>query len=233
MDIAILYSGGKDSTYAVDFAKSKGWNVKYLLSVKPTRTDCYCFHYATVENTPLLAQQLGIPHHLISCDVADSTKEAELIKEFVLTHEKVNAVVLGGTGLQQTQIGAIQKALQPFHVEVFAAHAGLEHDEVMQEMVNKGYKFMITQVASDGLGEDWLGFEINKESLPVLLKQSRKFGFHSGGEGGYYDTFTIDGPLFDKKVLITKYDVKMEDHYSGHLVIKEAELVAKVPELIR
>ena len=31
------------------------------------------------------------------------------------------------------------------------------------------------------------------------------------------------------------YEVRreMEDHYSGHLVIKEAELVAKVPELIR
>ena len=30
-----MYSGGKDSNYAVKHAIERGWNVKYLLSVKP------------------------------------------------------------------------------------------------------------------------------------------------------------------------------------------------------
>jgi diphthamide synthase (EF-2-diphthine--ammonia ligase) len=51
MDVAILYSGGKDSTFAIQHAAEKGWNIKYLISVKPTRKDCYLFHYATVELT--------------------------------------------------------------------------------------------------------------------------------------------------------------------------------------
>ena len=55
MDVAIMYSGGKDSTYAIEYALDKGYNIKYLLSVKPNRTDCYLFHFATVEHTKELA----------------------------------------------------------------------------------------------------------------------------------------------------------------------------------
>ena len=60
MDVAILYSGGKDSTYAIEYALEKKWNIKYLLSVKPNRTDCYLFHFATVELTRNISEFLGI-----------------------------------------------------------------------------------------------------------------------------------------------------------------------------
>ena len=59
MNIAILFSGGKDSVNAIQLAKQKNWNIKYLLSVKPTRTDCYLFHFATVEHTKEIAKILG------------------------------------------------------------------------------------------------------------------------------------------------------------------------------
>ena len=62
MKVAVLYSGGKDSNYAVEYALKKGWEIKYLLSVKPSRTDCYLFHFATVEHTELQAEALGIRH---------------------------------------------------------------------------------------------------------------------------------------------------------------------------
>jgi len=74
-----MYSGGKDSNYAVKHALDKGWNIKYLLSVKPTRTDCYLFHFATVEHTKLQAEALGLKHYLISCTVADPNKEADIV----------------------------------------------------------------------------------------------------------------------------------------------------------
>src|SRR3989338_8878467 len=131
MDVAILYSVGKDSTFAIQHAKEKGWNIKYLLSVKPTRKDCYCFHFATVEHTKELAEMIGIPHIYTTCSVADPVKEADIVKQIVQKQEKVDSVVLGGTGLQETQLGSIQKALRPLNVEVFAAHAGEEHDLVL------------------------------------------------------------------------------------------------------
>ena len=109
MNVAIMYSGGKDSAHAIDYALQKGWEIQYLISVKPTRTDCFLFHFATVEHTPKIAETLGIKHFLLSCTVADPTQEALLIKE-VVEKNPIQALILGGVGLQETQLGSLQKA---------------------------------------------------------------------------------------------------------------------------
>ena len=225
-----MYSGGKDSNYAVKKAKDKGWEISYLLSVKPTRTDCFLFHYATVEKTPMQAEALGLKHHLITCETADAKKEAEIVKDFVATQEKVDAVILGGTGLQKTQIRSLQEALKPLGIKVFAAHQGEDHAEVLKQMIKDEFEIMITQVASDGLAE-WLGKKITKESIKKLEEDSKKYGFHIGGEGGYYDTFVLDCPAFTEKIEIKEIEKKMEDRYSGHVVIKKASAAKKIPVL--
>ncbi len=225
-----MYSGGKDSTFAIHHAIKKGWDIRYLLSIKPTRTDCFLFHFATVENTVKTAEILGLKHILAGCDVADPVKEAELVKEIILGQQKedpVDAVVLGGTGLQETQIKSIQKALMPYKIEAFAAHAGLDHDEVMREMIEEGYEINITQYASDGLGQEFLGFKINNETLPKFIERSKQYGFHVGGEGGYYDTFVTDGPIFSKKIVFEEVEKVKEDKHSGHLVVKKLKVIDK------
>lgn len=229
MNVAILYSGGKDSNYAVDYAKSKGWNIQYLLSVKPSRKDCYLFHYATVEHTPQQAELLGLQHFLLGCDVADPEKEADIVKSFVRSHQEdfpVEAVILGGTGLQMTQLKAVQQALRPLNVEVFAAHAGLDHEAVFKEMIDKGYEIMLTQVASEGLA-GWLGKKITKDNFAQLEADSKKFGFHIGFEGGYGDTFVCNSPLFSKKLVVKDAHNVMDDSYCGHVEFKELAVADK------
>ena len=229
MDIAILYSGGKDSTFAVQYAKNKGWNIKYLISVKPTRKDCFLFHYATVEQTKDIAKMLEIPHFYVKCKVSDPVKEANIVNEIVESNQKklkVDAVVLGGTGLQETQLKSIQNALRPLKVDAFASHAGEEHDLVMEEMLNKGYEIMITQIASDGL-KDWLGKKITKESFSQLKKDSVKYGFHIGFEGGYADTLVLDCPLFSKKLIVEDMSIIYEDDFCGHVVINKYRMESK------
>ncbi len=235
MNVAVLYSGGKDSTYALDFAKEKGWNVKYLLSVKPTRKDCFLFHFATVEHTPKIAEMLGLKHILVPCHVADPALEADIVRKEVERMQKndpVEAVILGGTGLQETQLRSVQNALRPLGIEVFAAHAGLEHADVMEEMTAKGFEFVITQVASDGLMQ-WLGKKITKENLPSLLKDSVKFGFHSGGEGGYYDSLVVDCHLFTKKLEIISAQKVVDDKYCGHMELDVRVVAKKIAEPVR
>ena len=226
MKVAILYSGGKDSTYAIEYAQSKKWDIDYLLSVKPTRTDCYLFHYATVEHTKELAEILGYKHILVKCSVADPKKEAQIVKE-VVKNNIVDAVVLGGTGLQETQIRSIQEALRPLGVEAFAAHAGFDHDEIMKEMVDKGYRIMISQIASLGLDKNWLGRFITKRTLQNLFERSVRYGFHCGGEGGYYDTLVVDGPIFNKKLEVRSYEKVMESEIAGHLQINDIKIKEK------
>jgi len=218
-----MYSGGKDSTFAIDMAKEKGWDIRYLISIKPTRTDCYLFHYATVEHTKELAKIMKIPHVFGKCSVADPEQEALIVKNIVQKNQKtnpVNAVVLGGTGLQETQLKSIQNALRPLGIEVFASHSGEEHDLVIEKMLDKGYEIMVTQVASDGLMR-WLGKTITKENFNELREDSVNFKFHIGFEGGYADTLVLNCPLFGKRLAAEKIEKMVEDEYCGHLKISK------------
>ena len=229
MDVAVLYSGGKDSTFAIQKAIDSGWNIKYLVSVKPTRKDCFLFHFATVEHTQDLAKVLEIPHFYLKCKVADPLKEAAIVKGLVEKNQpkmKVDALVLGGTGLQETQLKSIQNALRKLNVEAFASHAGEDHDLVMEEMLRKGYDIMITQIASDGL-KDWLGKRITRENFPGLKRDSVKYGFHIGFEGGYADTLVMDCPIFSKRMVIEDMSIIYDDDYCGHVVINKYRMEDK------
>ena len=235
MKVAILYSGGKDSTYAIEHAIQKKWDIRYLLSVKPNRTDCYLFHYATVEHTKELANIIGIPHILTKCKISDAEKEAELIRSIIEEKQKddpINALVLGGTGLQETQLRSIQDALRPLGIEVFASHAGEEHDLIMESIIKNGYEILITQVASDGL-MPWLGRKLTKENFQELKNDSIRFKFHIGAEGGYYDTLVTDAPFFKKKLLIKEMEKIVEDDYCGHINIKKLEILDKTAQSIQ
>ncbi len=227
MRVAIMFSGGKDSNYAVKYALDKGWDIRYLLSVKPTRTDCYLFHFATVEHTKLQAEALELKHHLLTCSVADPKEEAEIVRKFVVSNEKVDAVILGGTGLQAMQIRSIQEALLPHKVEVFASHSGEDHIKLFEQMIKDGFKIMMTQFAADGLTLDWLGRVIDGKNYQELKKLSETYGFHLPAEGGHWDSFVIDGPTFKKKLVIEEYQKVQETKHSGYLVAKKIRLIDK------
>ena len=61
MKVAVLFSGGKDSTMALYNALEKGEDVKYLLSMKSINDESYMFHVPNIHITDLLAEALNIP----------------------------------------------------------------------------------------------------------------------------------------------------------------------------
>ena len=113
---------------------------------------------------------------------------------------------------------------------MFASHAGEEHDIVMVKMLNNGYEILVTQIASDGL-KDWLGKKITKVNFSQLKKDSVKYGFHIGFEGGYADTLVTDCPIFPKKLVIEDMSIVFEDNYCGHVVINKYRMEEKKPEI--
>ena len=75
MKVAVLFSGGKDSTMAVYAALDAKEDVKYLLSMKSRNDESYMFHVPNIHITDLLAEALDIP--IMSVET-DGIKEEEL-----------------------------------------------------------------------------------------------------------------------------------------------------------
>ncbi|HJX04344.1 MAG TPA: hypothetical protein VJ489_00845 [Thermoplasmata archaeon] len=61
MRVSALFSGGKDSTYALYVMQQQGWEVASLLTVIPKASDSYMFHYPNIRWTKLHSEALGIP----------------------------------------------------------------------------------------------------------------------------------------------------------------------------
>jgi len=60
MELAAIFSGGKDSNYALYEAVKSGHKVKYLITVKPKNPESFMFHVPCIDLTKLQAKAIGI-----------------------------------------------------------------------------------------------------------------------------------------------------------------------------
>ena len=65
---AVLYSGGKDSTYAIDMLKRSGHIVSCLITIVSQNPDSYMLHTANIQLTELCSRAIGIPLVVVFTD---------------------------------------------------------------------------------------------------------------------------------------------------------------------
>ena len=226
MKVAVLFSGGKDSTMAVYNALKSGEDVRYLLAMKSANDESYMFHVPNIHLTDLLAEAMDIP--IISVET-DGIKEEEL-KD--LRHAFEN---LKNLGIEAIYTGALYSTYQKSRIERLADEVGIkavspywhvDELEYMREIVSLGFEVIISGVAAYGLDEKWLGRRIDDACIDELLKINEKVGLNLAFEGGEAETLVLDGPIFKKRVKIIKD--KMQWHvYSGLYIIEDAILEEK------
>lgn len=221
MDVAVLFSGGKDSTMAVYAALEAKEDVKYLLSIKSKNDESYMFHVPNIHITDLLSQALEIP--LMSV-------ETEGIKEEELNDLKAAFIDLKSSGIEAIYTGALYSTYQKSRIERLGSEVGLkvispfwhvDELEYMRKIVSLGFKILISSVAAWGLDESWLGRVIDDECIDELVELNEKYGVDIAFEGGEAETLAVDGPIFKRKIRILKY--KKEWHLdSGVYIIEDA-----------
>ena len=221
MDVAVLFSGGKDSTMAVYAALEAKEDVKYLLSIKSKNDESYMFHVPNIHITDLLSQALEIPIMSV---------ETEGIKEEELEDLKAAFIDLKNLGVEAVYTGALYSVYQKSRIEKLGEEVGLKiispywHvDELqyMRKIVSLGFEIIICGVAAWGLDESWLGRVIDDDVIDELVELNEKYGVDIAFEGGEAETLAIDGPIFKKKIKILKY--KKEWHLdSGVFIIEDA-----------
>lgn len=73
-------------------------------------------------------------------------------------------------------------------------------------MVSSGLDAILIKVAAIGLGEKHLGKTL-EEMAPIMKNLQKKFGVHPCGEGGEFESFVRDCPLFKKRIVIDETEV--------------------------
>ncbi|MEW6009714.1 MAG: TIGR00289 family protein [Methanobacterium sp.] len=226
MKVAVLFSGGKDSTMAFKKALEEGHQVLYLLSMISENPDSYMYHVPNIHITELSAEALDIP--LLQAKTRGE-KEKELNDlEIALTELKNRGVegIYSGALSSTYQKSRIDDLCHKLDLKSIAPLWDVDPYLYMQDIINQGYQVIVTGVAAEGLDESWLGRIIDQKALEDIKKLHDKFGIHMAFEGGEAETLVVDGPLFKKKINI----IKAENHFkvdSGYYLIKEAVLEDK------
>ena len=225
MKLAALYSGGKDSTFAIYLAKKNGHEIKCLVTIFPLSDESQFLHYPNIAMTKLQAKSMNLPH-LYGVTSSNDTGIEISGMESLLTQAKrdfaIEGIVHGGI-LSEFQKNHFDNVCKKLDLKIISPLWGFDEKQYMKKLIESNFKFIITSVSSAALDDSWLGKEITQKEIDDLEKLSIKHGFNLSFEGGEAESLVLDCPLFSAPLKIIKSN-KTWDGYRGRFEITEATL---------
>jgi diphthine-ammonia ligase len=228
--LAALYSGGKDSNYALYQATKRGFKVACLLSLRPPNVESLLFHYPNSRLTDLQAESLGMP--ILTRDISVGEDELSALSALVAeakTRFHIAGVITGAVK-SKYQMDEFGQAFERNGLESINPLWGTDEESYLRSLVPEGFKAIVTRVAALGLGPDWLGVELDAKRIEDLISLAHRYHFNPSLEGGEGETFVLDMPLFKKEVVIIEAEKRWE-RGEGTLSIKKAILRNKTTDV--
>ncbi|KAJ1984203.1 hypothetical protein H4R34_000809 [Dimargaris verticillata] len=228
-------NGGKDSCYNMVQCVKDGHEIVALANAHPEpangqdELDSYLFQTVGYDGVPYIAESMDLPLYravikgtpiVQTLDYEEAIANDETEDLFGL----IQTVLDHHPDVQGVSVGAIFSNYQGKRVENVCKRLGLtmlpylwERDQksLLKEMVDEGMRCILIKVAAIGLNANHLGKTIG-EMYPYLCELNQKYDVHICGEGGEYETFTLDCPLFKKRIVVDESQVihHSEDDYS-------------------
>lgn len=226
MRLGVLFSGGKDSTLALHLAAEKE-EVACLITVVSKNKESYMFHTPNIDVTVLQAEALGLP--LVSV-VTEGKKEEELVdleKAIIDAKSKfqIDGVVTGAVE-SVYQASRIQRICNKLDVWSFNPLWKYDQKALLETLVEKSFKVIISGVFAYPLDEKWLGKQIDASVIARLVDLQSQYGISPSGEGGEIETTVLEAPLYKKRIEILNSAVDWRGN-CGVFLIKQARLVLK------
>ena len=226
MRLGLLFSGGKDSTLALHYAKGKE-EVVCLITLVSENKESYMFHTPNINITALQAEALELPQ-IAKTTTGEKEKElldleeaiAEAAREF-----QIQGVVTGAVeSVYQSE--RVQRICDKLDLWCFNPLWKLDQRALLAELLKRRFKVVISGVFAYPFDEKWLGKQIDAPLISRLMELSKKHHFSPSGEGGEIETTVLDAPQFKKKIEILNYTIEARGN-SGVFKIDRARLVEK------
>lgn len=211
-----LFSGGKDSAWALYQALEQGKPVERLVTVHPAG-DSFMYHVPATELAGLAAESIGIPLVDVRPDDFETGDTEERSgergdRELEPLEEALFEVAGGLGGIGGVTAGAVESSYQTDRIqgmcdrleaELFAPLWQEDPVGLIESMLDAGFEITIVRVAARGLNESWLGRTLDAEAVAELERLNDEYGVHVLGEGGEFETLVTDGPHMEQPLELT------------------------------
>ncbi|HID71864.1 MAG TPA: diphthine--ammonia ligase, partial [Thermoplasmata archaeon] len=215
MKVGILFSGGKDSCYALLKAKEKE-DVRCLITIVSENMESYMFHTPNIWLASLQAEAIGLPLILEKTEGRKEKELEDLKKAVERAHQEFE--------IQGIVTGAIQSVYQATRIQRICGELELWcynplwlHDplKLLKEMVEKGFVTLISGVFAEAFAANWLGRIIDKKVIEELEHLQKRYRISPSGEGGEIETTVLDAPFFKKRIEILDYEIKKGNYFGA------------------
>ena len=201
---AALTSGGKDSILACQKAIDEGKVVGYMVTARPKNHNSYMFHSANLDAVPVIARVAGMEYVEIE---TQGNKEEEL-------KDLENG--LAALDIEGVIAGAVDSRYQAERVKTITDRLGLalftplwhRDPETLLQEVARRMDAMIVVTAAEGLDASFLGARFNDDLIRRLKRVAATRRIHLAGEGGEYESLTLNAPFYSRPVTYTTTEVR-------------------------
>ncbi len=210
MKLAALFSGGKDSTLAAYMAKQAGHELVCLISISSANPHSFMFHTPSISATEQQAKAMKLP---IIIQQTKGKKEAELRDLEAAINQAIKQYKIDGivTGAVESvyQATRIQDICNKLNLEVFNPLWQKPQLKLLNDLIKNKFKVIVTGIAAYPLDMKWLGRTIDKKFISEMSALQQKYKINPAGEGGEFESFILDCPLFKKPLKVKSFkDVK-------------------------
>ena len=216
MRVAILSSGGKDSSKVWWVAQCKGWDIVAVVTVRIIGNDSYMFQIPGTELVESQASSAGVNWLQVESS-GEQEVEIEDLKK-ALAELDIDGIVVGAIR-SDYQKSRLERMTEDLGIKIWTPIWHQNPEQHMKELIDFGFEVMITGVSCEGLDDSWLGKVLCSESYQELRILSEKYRFNVDGEGGEYETFVTYAPFMKNKIDLN-YE-KIWDGVRGHLEFKK------------
>ncbi|KAL1946894.1 hypothetical protein VTO73DRAFT_14998 [Trametes versicolor] len=255
MKYIALLSGGKDSCFNLLHCAQNGHELVAAASLGPEpgkeELDSYLYQTVGQDAIEYVGRALDVPlyRQVISGAAVEQSSEyggrdpahsgGVRGDETEDLYELLALVKSHHPDVQGVSVGAILSNYQRVRVEHVCRRLGLtplsylwqrDQEELLFEMIEAGMEAVLIKVAGIGLTAKHLGKTL-AEMQQLLVKLNRLYGSHICGEGGEYETLTLDCPLFKSRINLDTVETVIHSDSDfatvAYLRIKEATLQSK------
>jgi len=248
MKVVGLISGGKDSCYNLVQCVAAGHEIVALANLKPAdatvqEIDSQMYQTVGTSAVEYIAKAMELPLYVdtisgsgTSVDMDYFPTEGDEVEDLTRLLTRVK----NETGAEAVSVGAILSDYQRVRVESVCLRLSLVplaylwrrgQAELLREMIDNGLKSILIKVACLGLCSRHLGLTL-AEMEDELINLNKKYGVNVCGEGGEYETFTLDSPLFRQELEIVEMTCVNHSHDAfapvSYLHLVEVKLKPKV-----
>ncbi|KAI6653256.1 Diphthine-ammonia ligase [Oopsacas minuta] len=247
MEVVALISGGKDSSYNVLHCMNHGHKIVALANIQPYidgEIDSLMFQSIGHETIEVIAIAIDLPLYQIRTKgIAKSTElfyDKTLDDEIEDLYELLVQVLTKHPEVKGVSSGAILSNYQRLRVENVCNRLGLvslaylwrlNQEVLLHDMINSGVDAITVKIGSLGLKPDrHLGKRLS-EVEGEFVRLGGECGLNVCGEGGEYETLTLNAPFFKRKVVLDEFQsvIASKDPYSpvGYIKILKLHLEDK------